>query len=49
VSARRAGRIRTATLPARGRFAMDVRLPRGRGAARVTVRAAGLTLRLRAR
>ncbi|MDX6722050.1 MAG: hypothetical protein QOD73_454 [Solirubrobacteraceae bacterium] len=49
VSVRRAGRSRTKTVRARGAFVLDVRLPSGRGAARVTVRAAGLTLQLPAR
>jgi uncharacterized protein YkwD len=49
VSVRRAGQSRTKTVRARGAFVLDVRLPSGRGAARVTVRAAGLTLQLRAR
>jgi uncharacterized protein YkwD len=49
VSVRRAGQSRTKTVRARGAFVLDVRLPSGRGAARVTVRAAGLTLQLHAR
>jgi uncharacterized protein YkwD len=48
VSVQRSGRRQTKTVRARGAFALDVRLPRGSGAAKVTVRAAGLTLRLAA-